>query len=240
MTNTAALRLTVAPSKNTPDMPRAFVRADGATVGKLSGMAIFTELAEKLEDFDDVQAGLGPAFKSARQPDHLEVPIFYRSRWWECLSTHRHFMHGPRPEVSPSRWVREATFRAVGAGRDVGEFIVMSTHMTAFAFSNHFPPGSENQRWCLEQWNLHYAKMQALVTARVDGGHTVIFGGDFNRGVMAKFRPDQRWLINGGIDKLAVIEAPGSARVTLKSVERHNVHSDHDARTAHLVLRGPQ
>ncbi len=222
------MKVVTANIRNNPDMLRKKVRADASTVSKLGGVLLFQEIGEK-EDHQDVKAAIGTAFTYVH--DNVAIPIAFKKSSWILLDSDSVLMHRGKKMTSPNRYVTWVLLER----RSTKQLVcVINTHFVSGAW-NGTP--KLNKAWRRERWLEHWKKMQAIVNYFHSQGVTVIFGGDFNRVKVEKFHKDQRWVVNGGIDKIGILEAKCGVRVNIIDSYRHSLNSDHDAHAGNLELR---
>lgn len=222
------MRVVTANIRNNPDMLRKKVRADAETVSRLGGVLLFQEIGEK-EDHADVKAAIGTAFNYVN--DNIAIPIAFKRSSWNLLDSDSVLMHKGKRMTSPDRYVSWVLLER----RSNKELVcVINTHFVSGAW-NGTP--KLNKSWRRERWLEHWKKMSAIVQYFHSQGVTVIFGGDFNRVKVEKFHKDQRWVVNGGIDKIGLLGADSGVRVNIIDTTRHSLNSDHDAHCASFELR---
>lgn len=222
------------------------VEADVRTARAMGGVIFFQEIGEQ-EDVEAIRSQLGPGYAVLHTRPACSTPIAFNTKYWEIAPQEMlpegienqgiAEMHKGAAWASPTRrvvWVVLKRRNKTGRGRKLRLACFMNTHFVSGAW-NRKP--KRRKAWRKVQWEIHWAKMQALVCSFYNAGITVIFGGDFNRLAVKPFHPAQRWLVNGGIDKIGVLEAPGGVRVDFVSSDRRDLNSDHDARSAQLRLR---
>jgi hypothetical protein len=222
------MRIVTANIRNNPDMLRQKVKADAKIVSRLGGVLLFQEIGER-EDHVDVKAAIGTAFTYVHED--IAIPIAFKKSSWVLLDSDSVLMHKGKRMTSPNRYVSWVLLERRSNKQLV---CIMNTHFVSGAW-NGAP--KLNKAWRRERWQEHWKKMSAIVGYFHSQGVTVIFGGDFNRVKVGKFHKDQRWVVNGGIDKIGILEAHGGVRVNIIDSYRHALNSDHDAHGANLELR---
>lgn len=218
--------------RNNPDMRRDFVRADVAKIRRVCGVAMFQEIGEE-SDKRDVEHSLGRAWELANRP--LDIPIAFKKRIWEVVEIGFQKMHGGKEKTSPSRFVTWVVLkRRSRRVRKARLICFMNTHFVSGAWN--LKP-KRNKAWRRRMWRVHWRKMRELVLDFYNRGITVVFAGDFNRRFVRKFHKAQVWISKRGIDKIGLLVARGGTRVRVAGARRVRLHSDHDARVAHIFLR---
>lgn len=229
------MRLISANIKSNPLMKQEHVVADLLKVHAVAGVVLWQELEpQRYKD------ALRSNFNRGWEHTHLEteIPISYQADIWQVVPelSGKALMHPGRKLVTPERFVVWTGLRRKHSRLD--PIIVMNTHMISGAFSNHYPL---TKNWRRKQWEAHFAHQQGLVKDLIMGGHTVLGGGDTNRGTpsMPKYAPSQVWLGEHGIDHLWCVEAPNSVKVSPRSHSLlTGMYTDHNPVVATLALTG--
>jgi hypothetical protein len=142
-----------------------------------------------------------------------EVPVSVPEHWRVTHHETRK-LHGGRRKVSPARYAT-----VVCAEVDGFKVAFICCHTVSKP-----RPGVRQARWRMDRFAEYLHQLSGIVAHWHQQGHTVIFGGDMNhraKGLPA-IHPDQRVLIQSGLDHLWVVEAKGHkvTRIRAKKIHR--------------------
>ena len=164
--------------------------------------------------------------------EHLdrEIPISYRTQWWEAVDRGCIRTHESRPLVTPERFVTWVQLKR----RDSDDtLVVVNTHYVSSAW-NRKPVLAK--QWRKAKWLEHWQAQKDLILGFHANGLTVIGGGDFNRPDVPTFHKDMQWFTGHTIDKLFVLRAPRGLH--LKAVDlsvKEGLNTDHRPRILRLA-----
>lgn len=149
---------------------------------------------------------------------------------WEVVETKVVMTHRGLAQTTPNRFILSAVIRNTHRPK-LDPIVIMGTHFVSGAWWN---PGQPHEAERVVFWNEHWQDMKFELQHWKSQDLTVLFAGDFNKKHVGKFHPKMRWLIDGGIDKIGVLE--GSVKVSCLEVGRIKLNSDHDARWVDVRL----
>ncbi|GAB3700685.1 hypothetical protein [Mariniluteicoccus flavus] len=141
-------------------------------------------------------------------------------------------MHGGKAPISPNRYISWVVLKDRASGRRT---VFMNTHMVSGAWN---ATHDDTDPWRQARWNEHRTKQMARVEAFVKAGHSVVYGGDFNRQEMGKLHPRDEQVSPRGIDKVGVVLATGDQVEKVHARETVQLNSDHNAKVVKATLSG--
>ena len=210
---------------------RACLSAAAAQVGLLG-----TQETSEPEDNEDIDTVLPPAdwyhFQAVSECDILVK----RNRWAPVLDasgspvTHRIQLSTGTAHVTPERDLT-----------DVQLTWTDRPDWTPFAFGDsHFVSGVDSGLSPVDvrkkDRDLEMAGLIKWAQAQYDAGRNVIFVADTNWLHMPLPHPEWQWVVNGSIDKVGILNSPGSNWVlSFVSEESYASPSDHRFRVANLL-----
>ena len=224
------------------DLSRAKTQAVARGVDAEADIAGFQELSE-VEDHLDLAIALPQKDWYLRHPDSENEVAARRSKL-RILKEGDPRLSGVNPSaqvhlsdgklhVSPER----------NAVWDVWEFVedptLTVTALLDFHLISGVYPGNDNLAWRTEQQQHAMEQLVRWVAYLVNRGINVLWVADTNwhTGGMPKLHPNQQWLVDDSIDKIAFVPcATSNYELTLASVESHKNDSDHMLRVANLQI----
>ena len=218
--------------KDNPDLSPAQVEHDTKVVAKLGGLIGWQEIGEKAD-----HAAVGKACPpKAWDQEHktLAVPISTKKRYWTVVDRGRVKTHNGLAGVSPTRYVTWVVLQ----DRKKKKFALVNTHYVSGAWNSK---PKKQKKWRQDQWRKHWKKQQEVIADLLSADISVLGTGDFNRVKVAKFFPQQVWLVGGssGIDKLYYINAEHGVRFrkTKKAGKyQGKVYTDHKPCYAEVTI----
>jgi hypothetical protein len=246
MVATAAARIGTCNVQDNPDLPRRDVVKAGKLVGPRVGICGFQEIWGP-DDRVDLRTGMGSDFGWV-DDGHHGIPIAYRKSQWKVATAAEmpsgieptgyakgHGAHGSDSHhaATPERGYQWAGFLPVSSR--VRTTMVVNLHPINGGWSKPGQPGDwdppgpeESDR--RERWYLTVDKAKAFVVECNKAGLSVFLLGDLNRHNMPRLLPNERRLVDTGIDKIYLY--PVKDGTGWKQREQHTINtpSDHNAR----------
>jgi len=207
-------------------MRQSQVISDLRTVRELGGIICWQEISR-----DRYKSALHSEFtaEGGWATEHLEVeiPISYKTKWYELVDSGVVLTHEGLHLVSPDRYISWVLLRRKDA-KSNSMFYVVNTHFVSGGWSRKF---QLKRKWRQAKWLEHWQIMKDLILGFHAKGITVIGGGDFNRQDTPTFDKDMQWFTGHVIDKLFLLQAPSG--VHLKAVDlsaKEGLNTDHRPR----------
>lgn len=217
------------------DLSRADVRKCGEALVKMGvTVAGLQEIAE-VQDAQDIKSALPSRYEYLAFPGTANaVPIIYDTKVLTLQWTNHYMAHHGLAKVSPDRHTTMAAFTRVGHP-NIPAFVVRNRHMVSKPTDIH----AFGHDWRAQHWHLHWEHDKRNLEHLHGRGYSVFDVGDCNMTHVPKYLPNTRFLVNGGIDKVAFTRAPQSTKFEfIEQVIQHDP-SDHDAKGAKGRLRAP-